>query len=125
MCCDILEADIFLYRYDSVGASTWKGSLEVVKKKGTVVFFGNSSGPVPPFDIQRLAQKNIKITRAAPLYILDGRSDLEDYAGDLFDLLRAGVLQPRIHKIYDLKDVQQAHKDIEGRSTMGKTLLKL
>lgn len=96
-----------------------------MKKKGTVVFFGNSSGPVPPFDIQRLAQKNIKITRAAPLHAFDGRGDLERYASILFDLLRAGILRPRIQKIYDLEDVQQAHKDIEGRLTMGKTLLKL
>lgn len=110
--------------YDSVGKTTWEGSLEAVKRKGTVIYFGNASGPVPPMNIAILAKKNTKIMRATMTQYLVTREELTYYTGLLFDYLQSGKLNVEIHKIYDLKDVQQAHNDLEGRLTSGKLLLK-
>lgn len=111
--------------YDSVGATTWEGSLDAVKRKGSVIYFGNASGPVPPLNIAKLAQKNTKIMRATVMQYTATREELEHYANMLFEYLSAKKLDVNIHKTYDLKDAQQAHKDLEGRLTSGKLLLKL
>lgn len=111
--------------YDSVGKTTWEGSLEAVKRKGSVIYFGNASGPVPPINIAVLAKKNTKIMRATLMQYVVTREELEFYAGLLFDYLKSEKLSVDIHKIYDLGDVQQSHKDLEGRLTSGKLLLKL
>ncbi|KAK5938493.1 NADPH:quinone reductase [Knufia obscura] len=110
--------------YDSVGKTTWEGSLEAVKRKGSVIYFGNASGPVPPMNIALLSKKNTKIMRATLMQYVVTRDELEYYSNLLFDYLRDGKLKVNIHKIYDLKDVQQAHKDLEGRLTSGKLLIK-
>lgn len=110
--------------YDSVGKTTWEGSLEAVKRKGSVIYFGNASGPVPPLNIQLLARKNTKIMRATVMQYLVTREELEYYTGLLFKYLEKGTLKVNIHKVYDLKDLQQAHKDLEGRLTSGKLLIK-
>lgn len=110
--------------YDSVGKTTWEGSLEAVARKGSVIYFGNASGPVPPLNIAVLAKKNTKIMRATLMQYVVTREELEYYTGLLFDLLKDGKLKVQIHKIYDLSDLQQAHKDLEGRLTSGKLLIK-
>jgi len=110
--------------YDSVGKTTWEGSLEAVKRKGSVIYFGNASGPVPPMNISLLAKKNTKIMRATLMQYVVTRDELEYYSNLLFDYLRSGKLKVNIHKVYDLKDVQQAHKDLEGRLTSGKLLIR-
>lgn len=111
--------------YDSVGKTTWEGSLEAVKRKGSVIYFGNASGPVPPINISVLAKKNTKIMRATVMQYTATRDELEHYANMLFDYLKGGKLTVNVHKIYDLKDVQQAHQDLEARLTSGKLLLKV
>lgn len=113
------------HRYDSVGKTTWEGSLEAVKRKGSVIYFGNASGPVPPLNIALLSKKNTKIMRATLMQYIVTREELEYYANMLFGYLKDGKLKVNIHKIYDLKDAQQAHKDLEGRLTSGKLLLKM
>ncbi|KAF4771442.1 hypothetical protein HAV15_004334 [Penicillium sp. str.  len=95
--------------YDSVGQDTWEGSLEAVKRKGTVVWFGYASGPVPPFSIQRLAEKNVKIARAQLFGYIVTREEFDYYTSELFRLLKTGQLKTKIHKTYALKDVAQAH----------------
>lgn len=110
--------------YDSVGKTTWEGSLNAVKRKGSVIYFGNASGPVPPMNIAVLAQKNTKIMRATVMQYLVTRDELDYYSNLLFSYLKDGKMKVQIHKIYDLKDAQQAHKDLEGRLTSGKLLLK-
>lgn len=110
--------------YDSVGKTTWEGSLEAVKRKGSVIYFGNASGPVPPLNIAVLAKKNTKIMRATLMQYVVTREELDYYSGLLFDYLKSGKLNVEIHKVYDLKDVKQAHEDLEGRLTSGKLLLK-
>ncbi|EEH49444.1 uncharacterized protein PADG_05523 [Paracoccidioides brasiliensis Pb18] len=110
--------------FDSVGKDTWEGSLQVVKRKGTVVYFGNASGPVPPLQIQLLASKNIKILRPTVFPYIQTQSEFDHYTEELFGLLKSGQLKVRIHKIYPLEEVAQAHIDIESRKTTGKLLLR-
>ncbi|PGH01780.1 hypothetical protein AJ79_07828 [Helicocarpus griseus UAMH5409] len=110
--------------FDSVGKDTWEGSLKVAKRKGTVVFFGNASGPVPPFNIQLLAPKNLKVMRPTLFPYIQTQEEFDHYTEELFGLLKSGQLKAKIHKVYPLEEVAQAHMDLEGRKTTGKLLLK-
>lgn len=110
--------------YDSVGATTWDGSLDAVRRKGSVIFFGNASGPVPTFPIARLSLKNTKIMRATVMQYLVTRDELEHYSSMLFEYLRSGKLKVNIHGIYEAKEIQRVHQDLEARVTSGKLLIK-
>ncbi|KAL2853258.1 hypothetical protein BJY01DRAFT_244228 [Aspergillus pseudoustus] len=110
--------------YDSVGKDTWEGSLEAVKRKGTIVFFGNASGPVPPLPLPKLSPKCVKIARPTLFGYIETREEFEFYVNELFSLLKSGELKVKIHKVYPLDQVAQAHIDLEGRGTTGKLLLK-
>ncbi|EPS32591.1 hypothetical protein PDE_07551 [Penicillium oxalicum 114-2] len=110
--------------YDSVGKDTWEGSLEVVKRKGTVVWFGNASGPVPPLPLQKIAPKCVKVARPMLFGYIETREEFEFYTNELFSLLKSGQLKTKIHKIYPMEDIVQVHQDLEARKTMGKSLLK-
>jgi NADPH:quinone reductase len=111
--------------YDSVGKDTWEGSLEVVRRKGSVVFFGNASGPPPPIPLPKLTAKNSKLCRPTMTNYTVTREELEYYANEVFSALQQGWLKVRVHKVYPLKDAREAHEDLEGRRTTGKLLLKL
>ncbi|KAJ5747373.1 uncharacterized protein N7511_009069 [Penicillium nucicola] len=110
--------------YDSVGKDTWEGSLEAVKRKGTIVWFGNASGPVPPLPLPKLSPKCVKVARPTLFGYIETREEFEYYTNELFTLLKSGQLKTKIHKIYPLEDIAQVHKDLEGRKTMGKPLLR-
>ena len=111
--------------YDSVGKDTWEKSLQAIRRKGKVVYFGSSSGPVPPFPIQKLALNNATIMRATLMQYIVEREELEHYADQVLEMVKEGKLKIRYHKTYDLKDVKQAHEDLQGRRTTGKLLLKI
>jgi len=89
-----------------------------------VVSYGNSSGAVPPLAISRLAAKNLKILRPTLFNYIYTREEFEKYTAELFDFIVKDKLNVRIHNTYPLKDIQQAHTDLEGRATTGKLLLK-
>ena len=110
--------------YDSVGKDTWEGSLDAIRRKGTVVFYGSSSGPVPPFSLQKLTAKNATILRPTLMNYTVGE-ELLYYANEVFKAIAAGDLNVKKYKIYPLQEVQDAHKDLAGRKTTGKLLLKL
>ncbi|KAI9928325.1 hypothetical protein ASPWEDRAFT_108264 [Aspergillus wentii DTO 134E9] len=110
--------------YDSVGKDTWEGSLEAVKRKGTIVWFGNASGPVPPLPLPKLSPKCVKVARPALFGYIETREEFEFYVNELFSLLKSGNLKVKVHNVYPLEEVAQAHKDLEGRKTTGKLLLK-
>jgi NADPH:quinone reductase len=110
--------------YDSVGKDTWEDSLEAARRKGKVVFYGNSSGPVPPFPIARLSAKNISVMRPTLMNYTYTREEFEHYASELFSLVKSGELMIRIYDIYKLENAAQAHRDLEARKTTGKLLLK-
>ncbi|KAG4030740.1 hypothetical protein MFRU_011g01950 [Monilinia fructicola] len=111
--------------FDSVGKDTFEGDLEVTKRKGTVVSFGNASGAVPPFAISKLAGKNLRVLRPTLFGYIATREEFEAYTKELFDFIIKDKLNVKIHEIYPLEEVRRAHSDIEGRGTTGKLLLKV
>ena len=111
--------------YDSVGKDTWEDSLEAARRKGKVVFYGNSSGPVPPFPVARLGTKNISVMRPTLMNYTYTREELEHYAHELFKLVKSGELKIRIHETYPLENAAQAHRDLEARKSTGKLLLRV
>lgn len=91
---------------------------------GWLTYFCMQSGAVPPVDLLKLGAKNIKLLRPVLFNYLVTREELENYANELFGLLQSGKIVVDVHKVYPLKDVAQAHSDLEGRKTTGKLLLK-
>lgn len=110
--------------FDGVGKATFDLSLDCLARKGTMASFGNASGAVPPFPIARLSAKNAKVARPTLFNYIVTREEFEGYTKELFEFIQKDKMDVRIHKIYDIEDVAQAHKDIEGRVTTGKLLLK-
>jgi NADPH2:quinone reductase len=111
--------------YDGVGKATFDKDLEVLRVRGYLVLFGGSSGAVPPFDLIKLSQKgSLFITRPTLAHYTLTREELEWRANDVLGMIAKGELNIRIHKIYSLADSVEAHRDLEGRKTTGKLLLK-
>jgi len=111
--------------YDGVGKATFDKDLEVLRPRGYLVLFGGSSGAVPPFDLIKLSQKgSLFITRPTLAHYTLTREDLEWRANDVLQAIVRGDLKLRIHKVYPLAEAAQAHRDLEGRKTTGKLLLK-
>jgi NADPH:quinone reductase len=110
--------------YDSVGKSTFEGSLDCLRPRGTLVLFGQSSGPVPAFDPQLLNRKgSLYLTRPTLVNYVATREELLARSGDLFRWIGEGSLQVRIDRTYPLADAAKAHTALEGRQTTGKVLL--
>lgn len=110
--------------YDSVGKSTFEGSLNCLKPLGTMVSFGNASGPVPPFSPAILSAKgSLVLTRPTLLHYTLTRSALLERAGVVLNLLAENKLNLLIQPPYALADAAQAHRDLESRGTTGKLLL--
>jgi NADPH2:quinone reductase len=111
--------------YDGVGKATFDKDLNVLRPRGYLVLFGGSSGAVPPFDLIKLSQKgSLFITRPTLAHYTATREELEWRASDVLGAIARGELKLRIHKTYPLADAAQAHRDLEGRKTTGKLLLK-
>jgi NADPH2:quinone reductase len=111
--------------YDGVGKATFDKDLNVLRPRGYLVLFGGSSGAVPPFDLIKLSQKgSLFITRPTLAHYTLTREELEWRANDVLLSIARGELKLRIHKVYPLAEAEQAHRDLEGRKTTGKLLLK-
>ena len=111
--------------YDGVGKATFDKDLNVLRPRGYLVLFGGSSGAVPPFDLIKLSQKgSLFITRPTLAHYTATREELEWRASDVLQSIARGELKLRIHKVYPLAEAEQAHRDLEGRKTTGKLLLK-
>src|ERR1041385_7184274 len=111
--------------YDGVGKATFDKDLNVLRPRGYLVLFGGSSGAVPPFDLIKLSQKgSLFITRPTLAHYTATRDELEWRANDVLQWIVRGELKLRIHKVYPLAEAAQAHRDLEGRKTTGKLLLK-
>lgn len=110
--------------FDGVGKDTFDVSLQCVKRVGSMISFGNASGAVPPVTIAKLAAKNVRLMRPTLFNFIATREEFEQYAKELFDLVASEGLDVKVHKVYDLQNVKDAHNDIEGRRTTGKLLLK-
>jgi NADPH:quinone reductase len=110
--------------YDSVGADTFDASLRSLRPRGLMVLFGQSSGPVPPLDLQELNRRgSLFITRPSLFHHVATPDELEWRAGAVLDLVAAGDLDVRVHDRYPLEDAARAHADLESGTTSGKLLL--
>jgi NADPH2:quinone reductase len=110
--------------YDSIGKDTFIGSLDCLQPLGTMVSFGNASGPVAPFSLSELASRgSLFVTRPSLMAYTAKREDLEASAKSLFGVVSSGEVKIDIRQRYALADVQQAHRDLEARKTTGSTIL--
>ncbi|MDV2475620.1 quinone oxidoreductase [Rhodococcus zopfii] len=110
--------------YDGVGADTFEASLASLRIRGTLALFGAASGPVPPFDPQRLnAAGSLFLTRPTLAHHTRDRQELLWRSGDVFAAVAAGDLTIRVGARYPLTDAAQAHRDLESRRTTGSIVL--
>ncbi len=110
--------------YDSIGADTFTGSLDCLAPLGMLVSFGAASGPVPPFSLQELASRgSLYVTRPTLFTHIARRDDLQQMAAELFAMVDSGKIKIPVNQRYALKDVAQAHRDLEARKTTGSTIL--
>jgi len=112
--------------YDSVGRDTFMKSLDCLRRRGTMVSFGNASGPVDPFSPAILAQKgSLFLTRPTMYDYVATREELERAASDLFDVVTDGKVKIEVKQRFALKDAADAHRALEGRKTTGSTVLTI
>ena len=110
--------------YDSVGRDTFLKSLDCLQPRGLMVNYGNASGPADPISPNLLAQKgSLFLTRPTLFHYIATRAELQQSASDLFEMVVSGKLKVEVTQRYPLKDVAQAHRDLEGRKTTGSTIL--
>ena len=109
--------------YDSVGKTTFAGSLDCLAPRGLLAAFGQSSGSVPAFDPGLLAAKgSLYLTRPSLMAYNATRAELADSAAALFGMVSSGKVKIRIDNRYPLADAVRAHRDLEGRKTTGSTI---
>jgi NADPH2:quinone reductase len=110
--------------YDSVGRATFEKSLNCLKRRGMMVLFGQSSGPVPPIDLNILnAKGSVYVTRPSLAHYTATPEELNWRAGDLFRWMAEGKLHLRIDRAIPLRAASRAHQALEARETAGKVLL--
>jgi NADPH2:quinone reductase len=110
--------------YDSVGKSTWEGSIDSLRPRGMLVSFGNASGPVAPISPLLLSGKgSLFLTRPTLLHYIATAEELAWRANDLLGWIAAGTLDVRVDRTYPLAEAAEAHRALESRQTAGKVLL--
>ena len=110
--------------YDSVGKTTFDKGLACLRPRGLMALFGQSSGPVPPFDAQLLSQKgSLYLTRPTLAHYTATREELLARAGDVLAWVADGSLKLTMEREFPLAEAAAAHRALEGRQTTGKVLL--
>ena len=110
--------------YDGVGAAVFDASLGLLRRRGTMVTFGNASGPVEPIAPLRLSQEgSLYLTRPTLWDHVAERADLLSRSEDLFDWIAEGM-DVRVGLELPLADAAEAHRRLQGRATTGKILLR-
>ncbi|TDL20891.1 NAD-binding protein [Rickenella mellea] len=111
--------------FDGVGKDTFDDNFKLVRRKGTIVSFGNASGVVPPFPLLKLTEKNVKILRPTVINYVATPAESERYANELFQLIEKGTTKINVHKAYPFsgEGVQQAQRDLTGGHTTGKLVV--
>jgi NADPH2:quinone reductase len=110
--------------YDSVGNDTFAGSLDCLAVRGTMVSFGNSSGPVPAFEPAILSAKgSLYLTRPTLFHYTRTPRELQETAADLFAVIASGAVKIRVNQRFALKDARAAHEALQARKTTGATVL--
>ena len=111
--------------YDSVGRKTFDKGLNCLRRRGMMVLFGQSSGPVPPLDPNTLNPKgSLYLTRPSLGHYIALPEELQWRAEDVLKWVESGQLKLRIDQSFPLKDAAEAHRALEGRKTTGKVLLQ-
>lgn len=112
--------------FDSVGRDTFLRSLDCLRVNGTMVTFGQSSGPVDPIAPVALSQKgSLVLVRPFLFHFIDRREDLEAAADDVFSVVRSGTVHVRIGAMFPLCEAAKAHAALEGRTTTGSIVMKI
>jgi NADPH2:quinone reductase len=112
--------------YDSVGKTTYEGSLNALRPLGMLVLFGQSSGPVSPIDPLVLMQKgSLFLTRPSLAHHVADAASFKERATKVLNWVAAGRLKLRIGHVYPLTEIAQAYRDLEGRRTTGKLVIEL
>jgi NADPH2:quinone reductase len=110
--------------YDSIGKETWAGSLDCLAVRGMIVSFGNSSGPVPAFELSTLMAKgSLYATRPTLTSYTRNARELQETADDLFAVLKSGAVKIHINQRFKLADAAKAHEALHSRATTGATIL--
>lgn len=110
--------------YDGVGASTFDASLASLAVRGTLALFGAASGPVPPVDPQRLnAAGSVYLARPSLAHFTRSEQEFAWRTDELFDAIASGTLNVTVSRRYPLADAAQAHRDLQGRQTVGSVVL--
>ncbi|MFQ5558298.1 MAG: quinone oxidoreductase [Acidimicrobiales bacterium] len=109
--------------FDGVGAAAFDDSLQLLRTRGSMVTYGNASGPVPPVAPLRLMDKSLWLTRPKLWDYVSGRAELEARAADLFGWILAGEMEVRVGLRLPLSEAAEAHRRLESRETTGKVLL--
>jgi NADPH2:quinone reductase len=110
--------------YDSVGKTTFDGSLDCLAPRGLMVLFGAASGPVPPLDLGVLAAKgSLFVTRPTIFGYTATRAELEEGAGELFAMLASGKVRIEVKHRWPMERAAEAHRALEGRQTTGSIVL--
>ncbi|KUI39853.1 quinone oxidoreductase [Mycobacterium sp. GA-2829] len=110
--------------YDGVGAATFEASLASLAVRGTLALFGASSGPVPPFDPQRLNQAgSVYLTRPSLVHYTRTPDEFSWRAGEVLDAIAKGTITVTVSERYPLADAERAHRDLQGRKTVGSVVL--
>ena len=121
---EITDGDGVPVVYDSVGRATFERSLDCLAPLGLMVSFGNSSGAVEPVALGPLAAKgSLFLTRPTLATYIARRTDLEQNAAELFEVLGNGSVRIEIRQTYPLAEAERAHRDLESRRTSGSSLL--
>jgi NADPH2:quinone reductase len=112
--------------YDSIGQTTHRASLDCLQRRGLLVCFGTSSGPIPPINALELALKgSLFITRPALADYIADPGERAALAGELFGHVASGRIQIEINQRYDLADAVQAHRDLESGRSIGSSVFCL
>jgi len=110
--------------YDSVGKDTFEGTLGSLARRGLFISFGNASGPVPAFEPLRLSRAgSLYLTRPTMGDYTATPAELEESSGALFDMIASGKLRIEIGQRFKLADARKAHEALQGRETIGATVL--
>jgi len=121
---EILNFPKFNAILDNVSAVTFEKNLRLLRPRGTLVIFGASSGPIQPFNLQRLNPLgSIAIRRTNLKHYIKTRTELTTRTADLFSMLTRGEIRVVIDKVYPLADANLAHQRISARKNIGKVLL--
>ncbi len=110
--------------FDGVGKNTFKGSIACLKPRGTMISFGNASGPLDPVNVTKdIQSKSLFLTRPSIVHYFTNRNEIQKGADEIFEKIKFGMVKIKIFKEYKLEDAKVAHKDLESRKLTGPAIL--